>query len=114
MVCKYFLPVCGLSFHFAMVSFAVQNLLSLNGSYLFIFALSLLFWETDLRKHWYNLYQRMFCQYSLQGLQILLTVNPKVLFCIFELGVFLARAISSELATPNHFTSTKPDLSTQQ
>ena len=34
--CKYFLPFCGLSFLF-MVSFAVQKLLSLIRSYLFIF-----------------------------------------------------------------------------
>ena len=73
----------GCLFILLMVSFAVQKLVSLNGSHLFIFVLSLLFWETDLKKLWYNLCQRMFCLYSLQGFQILLTVNPKVLFCIF-------------------------------
>ena len=37
MVCKYFLPFCGLPFCFVMVSFAVQKLLSLIRSHLFIF-----------------------------------------------------------------------------
>ena len=44
-----------------MVSFAVQKLVSLIRSHLFIFVLFLLPWKTDLRKHWYNLCQRMFC-----------------------------------------------------
>ena len=70
-----------------MVSFAVQQLVSLNGSHLFIFVLSLLFWETDLRKHWYNLCQRMFCLYSLQVFQILLTVNPSIILHILVKGL---------------------------
>ena len=40
-------------------SFAVQKLISLIRSYLFLL-LFLLPWETDLRKHWYDLCQRMF------------------------------------------------------
>ena len=36
-ICKYFLPFCGLSFHFFSVSFAVQKVLSLIRFYLFIF-----------------------------------------------------------------------------
>ena len=35
---KYFLPICRLSFHFAYVSFAVEKLLSLIRSHMFIFA----------------------------------------------------------------------------
>ena len=37
-VCKYFLPLCRLSFHFV-VSFAMQKLVSLIRSHLFIFVL---------------------------------------------------------------------------
>ena len=37
-VCKYFLPCCGLSFNFFMVSFVLQKLLNLTRSYFFIFA----------------------------------------------------------------------------
>ena len=49
-----------------MVPFAMQKLLSLIRSHLFIFAFfSLLPWETDLGKHWYDLCQRMFCLCSL-------------------------------------------------
>ena len=50
---------------FLMVFFAVQKLVSLISSYLFSFVLFLLHWETDLRKHWYDLCQRMFCLCSL-------------------------------------------------
>ena len=40
----------------------MQKLTSLIRSHLFIFPLFLLPWETDLRKHWYNLLQRnVFC-----------------------------------------------------
>ena len=35
-ICSYFLPICGLSFHF-IISSAVQKLLSLSRSHLFIF-----------------------------------------------------------------------------
>ena len=45
------------------VSFAVQNLLSFVRYCLFSL-LFLLPWETDLRKHCYDLCQRMFCLYS--------------------------------------------------
>ena len=55
-----FLPVYRLFFYF-MVSFVVQKFTSLIRSpfknFLFLFLLP---WETDLRKHWYNLCQRMF------------------------------------------------------
>ena len=51
----------GCLFILFMVSFAVQKLVSLTRSHLFIFVLFLLPWETDLRKHWYDLCQRMFC-----------------------------------------------------
>jgi len=35
-ICNYFLPSCGLSFHFS-ISSAVQKLLSLSRSHLFVF-----------------------------------------------------------------------------
>ena len=41
--------------------FAVQKLLSFIRSHLFILLLFLLPWETELRKHWGDLCQRMFC-----------------------------------------------------
>ena len=44
-----------------MVSSAVQKLISLIRSICLFLLLFLLPWETDLRKHWYNLHQRMFC-----------------------------------------------------
>ena len=64
-ICIFFLPFHRLHFHF-MVSFAMQKLVSLIISYLFL-VLFLLPWENDLRKHWYSLCQRMFCLYSLLG-----------------------------------------------
>ena len=48
-----------------MVSFAVQKLLSVIRSHLFIFAFISLPWETDLRKYCYRLCPRMFCLCSL-------------------------------------------------
>ena len=51
-------------FIFFMVSFAVEKLVSFIRFHLFVF-ISLL-WETDLRKHWYDLCQRIFCLCSLQ------------------------------------------------
>ena len=54
----------GCLFILFIVSFSVQKLASLIRSHLFIF-LFLLPWETDLRKHWYDLRQRMFCLCSL-------------------------------------------------
>ena len=51
-VCKYFLPVHRFSlWTLFIVSFVVQKLISLIRSHLFIFALFLLPWETDPRKH---------------------------------------------------------------
>ena len=52
----------GCLFTLLMVSFAVQKLGSLTRSNLFIFVLILIAWETDLRRRWYDLCQRMFCQ----------------------------------------------------
>ena len=37
-ICKYLLPFCKLSFFFVMVSFAVEKLVSVIRSHLFIFA----------------------------------------------------------------------------
>ena len=45
------------------VSFAVQKIVTLSPICLFLF-LFLLPWETDLRKHCYDLCQRMFCPYG--------------------------------------------------
>ena len=57
----------GCLFILFMVSFPVQKHVHLIWSHLFIFALFLLPWETDLRKHWYDLCQRIFCLWSLIG-----------------------------------------------
>ena len=51
-------------FVFLTVSFATQKLMSLIKSYLFLFLLP---WETDLRKHWNSLCQKMFFLWSLLG-----------------------------------------------
>ena len=51
----------GCLFLLLMVFFAVQKLLRLIRSHLFIVVFILLPWENDLRKHWYNLCQRIFC-----------------------------------------------------
>ena len=58
----------GCFFVLFMVSFAVQKLMSLIRPHLFIFLLlSILPWESDLRKYWYDLCQRTFCLLSLLG-----------------------------------------------
>ena len=66
--CKYFLPVCRLPFHF------VDGFLCCAKAFMFDWVpfflslfLFLFLWETDLRKHWYDLCQRMFCLCSLPG-----------------------------------------------
>ena len=59
----------GCLFVLFIVSFDVQNLLHLIRPHLFIFAFICiaLLWETELGKHWYDLFQRMFCLFSLLG-----------------------------------------------
>ena len=57
----------GCLFVLLMTCFAVQKLLDLIRSPLFTFVLFLLFWETDLRKYWYDLCQRTFYLCSLLG-----------------------------------------------
>ena len=51
----------GFLFNLFIVSFAVQNLISLIRSHCLLLLLFLLPWETNLRTHCYNLCQRMFC-----------------------------------------------------
>jgi len=63
---KIFAYSIGCLFVLFMVFFAVKKLVSLIRSHLFLL-LFLLPSETDLRKHWYDLYQRMFCLRSLLG-----------------------------------------------
>ena len=48
-----------------MVSLAVQKLVSLLMSHLLIFVFISIALGTELRKHWYDLGQRMFCPCSL-------------------------------------------------
>ena len=55
----------GCLFVLFMFSFAVQKFISLIRFHLFTLFLLLVPWETDLRKHWYYLCQRMFCPWSL-------------------------------------------------
>jgi len=58
----------GCLFIFFMVSFAMQKSLPVRlGPICFFLLLFLLLWEADLRKHWYNLWQRMFGLCSLLG-----------------------------------------------
>ena len=58
--------VCRLSFHFVYGFLYCAKACAFEiWSHLFIFALFLLPWETDLRKHWYNICQRMFYLSSL-------------------------------------------------
>ena len=65
-VCKYFLPLYRLSFHF--VGFlAVQKLLNLIRSRFFILLSFLLPQGTDPRKYYYDLCQRVFFLCSLLG-----------------------------------------------
>ena len=63
-VCKYFFPTpfCGLSFCF-MTSLAVQKLLSLIRSHLFILFLFSLLWEVDQKRYCFYLCHRVFCLY---------------------------------------------------
>lgn len=60
---------CGLSFHLFMVSFAVQNLVSLIRSYIFVLLLFLLPLETDLENIG-TICQNMVCLCSLLGFLI--------------------------------------------
>ena len=60
-ICKYFLPLLQLSFHFLMVSFSVQELLSWIRLDLFIFTF-IYFALGDIRRKYYcDLYPRMVC-----------------------------------------------------
>ena len=73
-------------------SFAVQKLISLIRSYLFLL-LFLLPWETDLRKPWYCFWQRMFCLFSLSEIlwcHVLLIYN----FIFWVIFVYAMRACS--------------------
>ena len=72
-VCKYFLPFCGLSFNFCMVSFAVQELLNLTRSHLFIFGFVSITLGYSLKKCCCDLCQRVFCLcFPLRVLQFLI------------------------------------------
>ena len=83
----------GCLFILFIVSFVVQELLSLIRSHLFVFALFLLPWETDLKKHYYSVCQRIFCLCSLVGVLwchvLYLSLKPFwVYFCVWCEGVF--------------------------
>ena len=56
---NFFSQAVGCLFILFIVSFAVQKLVSLIRFHLFVFAFISIAWETDLRKKWYNLCQRM-------------------------------------------------------
>ena len=49
---------------FLMVSFAVQKFISLIRSHLFIFVFISFAWETDPRRHWYDLCQNILLMFS--------------------------------------------------
>ena len=52
---------------------------------LFVLILFLLLWETDLRKHWYCLFQRMFCFCSLLGVlwRLVLYLSLQAILSLF-------------------------------
>ena len=92
-ICIFLLPFHRLHFHF-MVSFVIQKLVSLITSYLF-WVLFLLPWENDLRKHWYNLCQRMFGLYSLLG--VLWYHVLYLSLCHFEFIFVFGKRVCSDL-----------------
>ena len=64
-ICKYFLPVCRLAFHFVYVFLCCTEACKFDlVPFVFcLFVCLLLFilsWETDVRKYWYNLCQIIF------------------------------------------------------
>ena len=61
-----------------MVSFAVQELLSLIRSHLLTFAFISFAWGTDLRRYCYDLCKTVFCLYSPPGI---------LWFCVLHLGL---------------------------
>ena len=70
-VCKYFLLFHTFYFHILKVFFAMQKLVHLIRSHLFILFLFIFLWEMYIRKHWYDFCQRMFWLCSL----------PELLWC---------------------------------
>ena len=58
--CKYFHPFCGLSFHFVYDFFCCAKTFAFNSVPLKKILL-LLHYETDIRKNWYDLCQKVFC-----------------------------------------------------
>ena len=56
---------CVFVFFLLVICLAIQKLISLIRYHLFIFVFISIAWETNLRKSWYNLCQRMFCLCSL-------------------------------------------------
>ena len=59
-VCNYSLSLCRLSFHFVYGFLYCVKLIDLNMFGLFLL-LFLFPWNSDLRKHWRDFHQRMFC-----------------------------------------------------
>ena len=82
-----------------MVSFAVQKLVSLIRSHLFIYLfLFLLPWKIDLRKYWYDLCQRMFCLCSLLGVllhHIFLIQSSEHLGCFHVMTIIINNAMNT-------------------
>ena len=66
-VCKYFLPLHRLYFCFFYGFLYCARDFCLIRSHLFIFVFISIAWETDLRKQWYDLCQRIFCLWPLLG-----------------------------------------------
>ena len=80
----------GCLFFLFVVSLAVRKLIRLIRSHLFILLLFLVPWGTDIRKHCYDLCQRMFCLCSLLVLWCLVLIFKSLShfeFCVCVYGV---------------------------
>ena len=66
-----------------MVSIAIQDLVSLTRFHFFVFVFISVPWETDLRKLWCNLCQRMLCLCALPGVRMCVS-NGEMRFCVYS------------------------------
>ena len=76
---------------YVVISFVAKSYLIWLGHICLFLLLFLLLWEMNLRKHWYNLCQRMFCLWSLLGVLgcHVLNLSLNCFECIFVYGVWV-------------------------
>ena len=108
-ICKYFFPVCRLFVFSFFLRFPLlcQSLQIWLGLVCLLLFLLLLPSETDLRKHWYNLYQRIFCLFSLLGTLWSHVVSFRPSWGIFVQGVrecsnFIDLSIAANVQLSHH------------